>query len=62
MILVNGACGIGTGWSTDIPMYNAEQLRDIILSWLDTESLPTNIQPWVKDFRKHDHDKEKRSF
>lgn len=51
MILVNGACGIGTGWSTDIPMYNAEQLRDIILSWLDTESLPTNIQPWVKDFK-----------
>jgi DNA topoisomerase-2 len=35
MILVNGCAGIGTGSSTQIPMYNLFELIDWILVWLD---------------------------
>ena len=34
LLLVNGAQGIGTGWSTEIPNYNPRELVDQIKSKL----------------------------
>jgi DNA topoisomerase II len=34
MLLVNGARGIGTGYSTSIPPYNPRQLKTMLTAWL----------------------------
>ncbi|XP_065280269.1 DNA topoisomerase 2-alpha-like [Dermacentor albipictus] len=50
MVLVNGAEGIGTGWSTKIPNYNP---RDIIanLRKMIAGGEPDTLKPWFKNFR-----------
>lgn len=52
MILVNGADGIGTGWSTKIPAHNpitvTECVRAVMRGASDDE-LPT-LQPWYRGF------------
>jgi len=56
MVLVNGALGIGTGWSTNIPCYNPLDLVDCIKVWLDNDgkvvfdnmSLFPRIEPWYR--------------
>ncbi|KAL1432034.1 hypothetical protein MTO96_013397 [Rhipicephalus appendiculatus] len=50
MVLVNGAEGIGTGWSTKIPNYNP---RDIVanLRKMITGEEPNVLKPWFKNFR-----------
>ena len=49
MILVNGANGIGTGWSTTIPSFNP---NDIILNIqkMLSGAQPTPMLPWFKNF------------
>lgn len=49
MILVNGASGIGTGWSTEIPKFNPRDIiKNIILA---IEGKPLNeMVPWYKGF------------
>lgn len=49
MVLVNGAEGIGTGWSTKIPNHNP---RDIItnLKRLINGDEPKPMSPWYKNF------------
>lgn len=37
MILVNGCSGIGTGWSSNIPLYNPLNLVDCIKCWLNLD-------------------------
>jgi DNA gyrase/topoisomerase IV, subunit A len=37
MVLVNGAEGIGTGWSTSIPNYNPREIADNLIRMLDDE-------------------------
>lgn len=49
MVLVNGAEGIGTGWSTNIPCYNPRDLVNIIKSMLKGEKFE-EIDPWFKGF------------
>ncbi|KAK2724992.1 DNA topoisomerase 2-like [Artemia franciscana] len=50
MALVNGADGIGTGWSTKIPNYNPRELAENIKRMLEgNEPLP--MKPWFKNFR-----------
>jgi DNA topoisomerase II len=49
MSLVNGALGIGTGYSTDIPMFNPNEIIDNIINIL-TKGTYTNMIPWYKDF------------
>lgn len=50
MLLVNGAQGIGTGWSTNIPNYNPSDLVANIRRLLDSEEvLP--MQPWYRGFK-----------
>jgi DNA topoisomerase II len=48
-VLVNGADGIGTGWSTSIPNYNPRDIVDNLLRMLDGgEPLP--MAPWYRGF------------
>lgn len=65
MILVNGAIGIGTGWSSSIPCYNPLDLIECIKIWLDNDgeviltdpddgntlSMFPEIEPWYRDFK-----------
>ncbi|XP_077544092.1 DNA topoisomerase 2-alpha-like [Haemaphysalis longicornis] len=50
MVLVNGAEGIGTGWSTKIPNYNP---REIVanLRTMIAGGEPAPLKPWFKNFR-----------
>lgn len=50
MVLVNGAEGIGTGWSTKIPNYNPREIVRNIRRLLDGEE-PKPMKPWYKNFR-----------
>jgi DNA topoisomerase-2 len=52
MLLVNGARGIGTGYSTYIPPCNPNVLLKALREWLeDGKSLSSvEIQPWFKGF------------
>ncbi|XP_055952312.1 DNA topoisomerase 2-alpha-like [Argiope bruennichi] len=50
MVLVNGAEGIGTGWSTKVPNYNPRDLVKNIYRLLDGEE-PLPMNPWYKNFR-----------
>jgi len=50
MFLVNGAWGIGTGWSTFIPNYNPLDVCDLIKAMIKKEKKPQLI-PWYRDFK-----------
>lgn len=51
MILVNGARGIGTGWSTVVPNYNPKDIISILLSKLDPKNTNvTTISPYYSKF------------
>ena len=49
MILINGADGIATGWSTNIPCFNPLDLKNWIVNWLKKEELPALV-PWYRGF------------
>lgn len=49
MILINGAEGIGTGWSTSIPNYNPEDVVDNIRRLIKGEPLEP-MKPWFRGF------------
>ena len=48
-VLVNGADGIGTGWSTSIPNYNPRDIVDNLLRMLDGEA-PEPMAPFYRGF------------
>lgn len=50
MILINGADGIGTGWSTSIPNYNPEEIVDNLRRLMRDEE-PTEMKPWFRGFK-----------
>uniref|UniRef100_A0A5S6QLN5 DNA topoisomerase 2 n=1 Tax=Trichuris muris TaxID=70415 RepID=A0A5S6QLN5_TRIMR len=50
MVLVNGAEGIGTAWSTKVPNFNPRQLVDNIRRLIRDEPL-VPMQPWYKNFK-----------
>lgn len=53
MLLINGARGIGTGYSTFIPQCNPNKLIDGLKKWLKSE-IPLkhiNIEPWYRGFK-----------
>lgn len=51
MALVNGALGIGTGFSTNIPSYNPKELITILQRMLQGEALDElDVKPWYRDF------------
>jgi DNA topoisomerase-2 len=50
MVLVNGAEGIGTGWSTFIPNYSPREIAANLKRLL--QGLPLEpMQPWYKGFK-----------
>jgi DNA topoisomerase-2 len=49
MILVNGAEGIGTGWSTNIPNYNPLDIIENIQRIIKGEE-PIDMIPWYQGF------------
>ncbi|KAJ3062103.1 DNA topoisomerase 2, partial [Podochytrium sp. JEL0797] len=50
MVLVNGAQGIGTGWSTSIPNYNPRDIVENIYRIMDNDE-PTAMKPWYRGFK-----------
>jgi len=64
MVLVNGAAGIGSGWSTNIPCYNPLDVIECVKTWIEydgeviiddpdegtTLSMLPEIKPWYRGF------------
>lgn len=50
LILINGADGIGTGWSTSIPNYNPEEVVDNLKRLMVGEEL-VPMKPWFRGFK-----------
>jgi DNA topoisomerase-2 len=50
MVLVNGSDGIGTGWSTNIPMYNPKDVIRVIENKINKKN-SNRIRPWYKGFK-----------
>ena len=50
MVLINGADGIGTGWSSSIPNYNPEDIVANLKRMMAGES-PEPMQPWFRGFK-----------
>jgi DNA topoisomerase II len=52
MALVNGAEGIGTGWSTSIPNYSPRKIISALRARIRGQALPTDaFVPWYRGFR-----------
>ena len=49
MVLVNGAEGIGTGWSTSVPEFNPIELAQNLIRKIKGEEMKT-LLPWYKGF------------
>lgn len=47
MLLVNGAEGIGTGWSTNIPCYNPKDIVENLKKMMRNED-PQDMVPWYR--------------
>lgn len=52
MILVNGSCGIGTGYSTNVPSYNIKDIIKALQALMDGKD-PTNVTmiPYFEKFK-----------
>lgn len=51
MILINGSSGIASGWSTDIPKHNPENIIDWLEKWLDNEINDIEpLLPWYRNY------------
>ena len=50
MVLVNGAEGIGTGWSTNIPCYNPKDIINNIKSKLSGGKF-VRMKPWYRNYK-----------
>ena len=53
MLLVNGARGIGTGYSTFIPPYNPRRLKTMLTAWLEgiDDALDETLEPYYEGFK-----------
>jgi len=49
MVLVNGATGIGTGWSTDVPNYDPRALIENLRLFLHKKKMKP-MRPWYRGF------------
>jgi len=49
LLLVNGADGIGTGWSTSVPNYSPRDIVTNLKRMLDGEA-PEKMHPWYRGF------------
>lgn len=52
MILINGTCGMGTGWSTNVPCFNPKDIiENLKLLINDPESELYELTPWYRGFK-----------
>lgn len=53
MILINGADGIASGFSSTIPCYNPDDIVRFVEHWIRTNSLPAGerLVPWYRGFK-----------
>ncbi len=52
LALLNGSTGIGTGWSTDLPCFNIDDIISNIRALLEDEDAEVKtMNPWYKDFK-----------
>lgn len=49
MILVNGAEGIGTGWSSSVPQFNPLDIIEQLKRKIKAQSL-ANLVPWYRGY------------
>ena len=61
MVLVNGAEGIGTGYSTQIPCYNPADIRANLIRCMQGEP-PEPMTPWYKGFTGSIYKKDDRTW
>jgi len=61
MVLVNGAEGIGTGYSTNIPCFNPDDIKKNILRCMDGR-LPLAMTPWYRGFKGTVHKKDNTTW
>lgn len=52
-VLLNGARGIGTGWSTDIPMYDPRVVVSNLRRMLHGDKVREALVPWYRGFAGH---------
>ena len=51
IVLINGACGIGTGFSTDIPCFNPDDIKERLLRLVGNEDADIQeMTPWYRGF------------
>lgn len=50
LVLINGADGIGTGWSTAIPNYSPVDVVDNLRRMMRGEE-PVKMNPWFRGFK-----------
>uniref|UniRef100_A0A6C0BLC5 DNA topoisomerase (ATP-hydrolyzing) n=1 Tax=viral metagenome TaxID=1070528 RepID=A0A6C0BLC5_9ZZZZ len=50
MVLINGARGIGTGWSTDVPSFNPRDVISNVDKYIQGQPMD-EMQPWYRGFR-----------
>lgn len=50
MILINGCDGIGTGFSTYIPNFNPDDIKEYVMDKINNKPLKKEIIPWYKGF------------
>lgn len=50
LVLVNGACGIGTGFSTNVPQYNPLDIVALLREFLQTGDIAKEPTPWYAGF------------
>jgi len=50
MVLVNGALGIGTGWSTDVPNYDPLAIIENLRLWMNKQKMKP-LRPWYRGYR-----------
>lgn len=51
MILVNGGCSIGTGWSCNIPNFNVKDIISYVKTWIQNGDIEkVELTPWYRDY------------
>lgn len=51
MVLINGAEGIGTGWSTKVPMYNINDIIEYLEKRIKGVKPKRNLVPYYRNFK-----------
>eukprot|EP00913_Durusdinium_trenchii_P026192 g24572.t1 len=49
--LVNGADGIGTGWSTSVPNYNPRDIIQMLRKLIKKQKTSVSLSPWYRGFK-----------